>query len=169
MEELLEIVNEEGRVIGTALRSEAHGNNSLLHRVVHVIVTNNAGDIFLQKRAATKDVAPGKWDTSVGGHVDAGESVEEALRREMTEELGVPDGEVVFLYRYIHSNPYESELVYTYRCRNGGPFRYSRDEIDEVRFWQVDEIKREIGKGIFSDNFEDEFDMFTKLEDTYDF
>jgi isopentenyldiphosphate isomerase len=88
-EELIDVVNEKGEVIQTLPRSEIHGNPSLLHMVVHVLVINKAGDILLQKRSLTKDVAPGRWDTSVGGHVNAGESLEDAANRETAEELGI--------------------------------------------------------------------------------
>ncbi len=155
--EMLEIVDGEGRVIGRAPRSEIHGDNRLLHRVVHVMVVNSSGDILLQKRAMSKDVAPGRWDTSVGGHVDAGETVEYALRREMREELGIEGGDTRFMYTYIHSNPYESELVYSYECLHEGPFDFSREEIEEVRFWPVEEIEEALGRGVLSDNFEEEF------------
>ncbi|NOY40013.1 MAG: NUDIX domain-containing protein [Nitrospirae bacterium] len=159
-EEILEIVDKTGEVIGRASRAVIHGNNSLLHRVVHVLVVNSAGDILLQKRSMNKDVAPGRWDTSVGGHVDAGETVEDALRREMEEELGITGGDIMFLYSYIHSNPYESELVSSYVCLHDGPFNFSREEIDEVRFWSLHEIKERLGKGILSDNFEEEFQRY---------
>ena len=62
-QEILEIVNETGEVLDQAPRDAIHGNNSLLHRVVHVVVRNGSGDILLQKRSASKDVAPGRWDT----------------------------------------------------------------------------------------------------------
>ncbi|RMG69417.1 MAG: NUDIX domain-containing protein [Nitrospirae bacterium] len=160
MDEILEIVNEEGQIIGSAPRSEIHGNNRLLHRVVHLLVVNRRGDILLQKRAMTKDVAPGRWDTSVGGHIGKGESIEEALRRETAEELGFEPEGVRFLYKYIHSNPYESELVYTHECCHEGPFNFDPEEIDEVRFWSIDEIRAALGKGVLSDNFEEEFQRF---------
>jgi isopentenyldiphosphate isomerase len=156
-EEILEIVDKAGEVIGRASRAVIHGDNSLLHRVVHVFVVNSSGDILLQKRAMNKDVAPGRWDTSVGGHVDAGETVEEALEREMEEELGITVADTRFLYSYIHSNPYESELVSSYECLHEGPFNFSKEEIDEVRFRPLHEIKGRLGKGVLSDNFEEEF------------
>ena len=155
--ELLEIVNEEGEVIGHALRSEIHGNPSLLHRVVHVLVFNRKGEILLQKRSLNKDVAPGKWDTSVGGHVGAGENLVSSSKREMFEELGITLHEPEFLYSYIHSNPYEAELVSTYHCFYEGEVNYNQEEIEEVRFWSFEEIKQVIGKKILSDNFEHEF------------
>ncbi len=159
-EEILEIVDKAGEVIGRASRAVIHGNNSLLHRVVHILVVNSAGDILLQKRAMNKDVAPGRWDTSVGGHVDAGETVEDALRREMSEELGITGEDIRFLYSYLHSNPYESELVSSYGCLHEGPFNFSREEIDEVRFWPLHEIKESLGTGVLSDNFEEEFQRY---------
>jgi isopentenyldiphosphate isomerase len=164
--EFLEVVTEDGRVIKTLPRSEIHGNPSLIHRVVHVLVFNSKGELFLQKRSIHKDVAPGKWDTSVGGHVNPGERLDEALRREMREELGITGCEPRFLYTYIHSNPYETELVYTYSCIYDGDISFNKDEIDEVRTWDIDEIRRGLGKGIFSDNFEHEFQVYMrKIQD----
>ncbi len=157
LEEQIEIVDKEGNTLGVVSRAEAHGNPSLLHRVVHVIVVNKDGDLLLQKRSQNKDVAPGLWDTSVGGHIEAGESIESAVYREMSEELGIEGCNNSFLYSYIHSNDYESELVYTFRCLNEGPFRFNDAEIDEVRFWKLTEIKGALNKGLLSDNFESEF------------
>ncbi len=162
IEEILEIVNEKGEFAGSAPRSKIHGNNKLLHKVVHVFVINKSGSILLQKRSTNKDVAPGKWDTSVGGHVNQNEDIKEAVMREMEEELGIVQCELEFLYTYIHSNPYESELVYTHLCLYEGEISFNRDEIDEVRYWTVNEIKANLGKGILSDNFEDEFQNYMK-------
>ena len=159
-EEILEIVNEEGKILGEAPRSVIHGNNRLLHRVVHLIVVNRRGDILLQKRSRNKDVAPDRWDTSVGGHIGRGETVEEALRRETEEEIGIVPGDPKFLYTYIHSNHYESELVYTYECISEGPFRFDEEEIEELRFWSIAEIERSLGNSTFSDNFEEEFQRY---------
>ncbi|MEN8262200.1 MAG: NUDIX domain-containing protein [Nitrospirota bacterium] len=159
-EELLEVVTENGEIIKTLPRSEIHGNPSLMHRVVHVLVFNGSNELILQKRSMNKDVAPGKWDTSVGGHVNSGETLEEAARREMEEELGITGCDLDFLYNYIHSNDYESELVYTYSCTYDGKITHQADEIDEVRPWSLSEIKENTGKGILSDNFEHEINIY---------
>ncbi|GAB6182410.1 NUDIX hydrolase [Thermodesulfovibrio hydrogeniphilus] len=157
MEEFLEIVDREGKVISIAPRSIIHGNPSLLHKVVHVLVFNKKGEILLQKRALHKDVAPGKWDTSVGGHVMPGEDILSAAKREMFEELGVVAHELNFLYTYIHSNEYESELVYTYWTIHEGPFEFNTSEIEELLFWDINEIQKNLKLGYFSDNFKEEF------------
>ena len=80
-EEMFPIVDEEGNITGAATRGECHNGSKLLHPVVHLHVFNSKGELYLQKRPEWKDIQPGKWDTSVGGHVDLGESVEMALKR----------------------------------------------------------------------------------------
>jgi len=163
-EEQLEIVNEKGEVIGRAPRSVIHGNPALIHRVVHVLVFDSGNRLLLQKRSMNKDVAPGRWDTSVGGHVGAGEELSLSAQRETEEELGITGAEIQFLYSYIHTNPYETELVTTYRCTySGDNIRFNSEEIDEVRFWSLEEIKEVMGKGILSDNFEHEFTEYLSL------
>lgn len=158
--ELLDVVSPEGQIVGAAPRCRVHGNKNWLHRVVHALVFDEAGRLLLQKRSFSKCVAPGKWDTSVGGHVDCGETVETALRREMAEELGICPESPQFAYQYIHSNDFESELVSTYICRACGSIRFNPDEIDAVRFWEIAEIAARLGTGLFSDNFEHEFALY---------
>jgi isopentenyldiphosphate isomerase len=162
-EELLEVVNHKGEVIAILPRNHIHGNPSLVHRVVHVLVFNTKGDLLLQKRSMSKDVAPGKWDTSVGGHLNPGEDPLSAARREMKEELGISLGEPNFLYTYIYTNSYETELVYTYSYLYEGNIFFNPDEIDEVKFWSFEEITKNVGKKILSDNFEHEVLNYMQL------
>ncbi len=159
-DEFLEIVDPQGNPTGLARRSRLHGDPALLHRVVHVLVFNGKGDLLLQKRSRRKDVAPGKWDTSVGGHVNPGEDVLAASKREMKEELGIVDVELKFLYKHLFSNEVESELVYTFVCRYDGQFTPNKEEMDEAAFWNLDRIRLHLGKGIFSRHFEDEVRTF---------
>ncbi len=156
-EELLEIVDKDGTPLGIATRSSIHGSPSLLHKVVHVLVFNSNGELLLQKRSMSKDIAPGKWDTSVGGHLSPAEEQSLAAHREMEEELGVDADDLIFLYSFIYSNTYESEFVYTYYCINDGPFLFNAEEIDAIRFWSLEEICSALGTGIFSGHFEAEF------------
>src|SRR4030043_1960213 len=102
-EELLEVVDHEGKIISILPRTHIHGNPSLIHRVVHVLIFNTEGKLLLQKRSLNKDVAPGKWDTSVGGHVNLGEDPLSAANREMREELGIENRSPEYLYSYLFS------------------------------------------------------------------
>ncbi|MDY3069608.1 MAG: NUDIX domain-containing protein [Parabacteroides sp.] len=156
-QEYFPLVNEEGKTIGKATRKECHSGSKMLHPVVHLHIFNDNGDLYLQKRSMRKDIQPGKWDTAVGGHIDYGESVEEALRREVREELGVTDFSPVMITSYIFESAIEKELVNTFRTVYNGPFNPDPEELDGGRFWAIDEILESIGKGIFTPNFENEF------------
>jgi len=159
-EELFPIVDEDGNTIGEAQRIVCHdGVSRLLHPVVHLHIFNSNGELFLQKRSMTKDIQPGKWDTSVGGHVSPGETIEEALQREADEELGLKKFESKFLGRYVWESPRERELVNSFSTVTDDIILINQDEIEEGRFWSIHKINRNIGKGVFTPNFEREFEM----------
>ena len=86
--EMLSVVDEEDRVIGARRRDKIH-HLGLRHRAVHVLVFNSKGLLFIQKRGFHKDNNPGLWDSSVAGHVDAGETYDECCIREVEEEIGI--------------------------------------------------------------------------------
>lgn len=154
--ELLPVVDEEGRVTGSATRGECHGGAMLLHPVVHLHVFNSQGELYLQLRPKWKDVQPGKWDTAVGGHVDLGENVDRALRREAREELGLETFTPVRLPHYVFRSEVERELVFPFRCVYDGEVRPSR-ETDGGRFWTMGEIEEAIARGAVTPNFAQEF------------
>ena len=110
----------------------------------------------------SKDVQPGKWDTAVGGHVDAGESILEALAREVREELGVTGADMKPLFVYPYRSTTEYELVNAYYAIYEGPITPDPIEVDEGKFWSMDEIKDAMGKDILTPNFEMEFEMVLK-------
>ncbi len=157
--EILEIVDNDGNVLGTAPRDKIHGDPALMHKVVHVLVFRSDGSLLLQKRSEQKDVGAGKWDTSVGGHMAPGEGIEQAAHREMLEELGI-DVPLEFIYRYVFSNDFESEMVFTFRCTYDGKLRLNKEEIDEVRPWGLDEIRDKLDSGLFCGNFIYEFNYY---------
>lgn len=155
-EEILDLVSETGQVIGQAPRSQCHGNPTLVHRAVHVFVLDQDENIFLQKRSKTKKVQPGKWDTSVGGHVDSGESYIDAAHREMGEELGITTDSLELLHQYLWRSPIETELVRTYFCYHRGPFHLNGEEIEQGRFFSKEELLTIRGTGQLTPNCEHE-------------
>ena len=155
-EEMFSIVDEEGNITGAATRGECHNGSKLLHPVVHLHVFNSKGELYLQKRPEWKDIQPGKWDTSVGGHVDLGESVEMALKREAGEELGISDFTPQLLTHYVFESDREKELVFSHKTVFDGPILPS-EELAGGRFWPLDEIRQNLGKNVFTPNFEREF------------
>ena len=163
-QEIFPIVDEEGRVVGSATRGECHSGSKLLHPVVHLHVFNAKGDIYLQRRPEWKDIQPGKWDTAVGGHIDFGETPEQALQREVREELGITDFLPDFIGKYVFESKREKELVYVHRTCYDGDIRPSAEELDGGRFWTMEEIREAMGKGILTPNFESEFKRFFRQE-----
>ena len=157
LQEIFPIVDKDGNVVGTATRGECHNGSRLLHPVVHLHVFNSDGSIYLQRRPLWKDIQPGKWDTAVGGHMDYGETPEQALRREAAEELGITDFKAVFVEKYVFDSKRESELVYVNYTIYDGPVLPSADELDGGRFWTMDEIRQAMGKDVLTPNFESEF------------
>ena len=155
-EELFPIVDPEGRIIGHATRKECHGGSMLLHPVVHLHVFNSKGELYLQKRPQWKDIQPGRWDTAVGGHIDLGENVEQALQREAQEELGLTDFSATLVTHYVFESARECELVFVHRTIYDGPVTPSA-ETDGGRFWSLQGIREAIGKDVFTPNFEQEF------------
>lgn len=157
--ELFPIVDVNGNIIGSATRRECHSGSMLLHPVVHLHVFRNDGAVFLQKRAMNKDIQPGKWDTAVGGHVDLGESIYIAVKREAKEELGIDVEAPQYICSYVFQSSIEQELVNVFCIYVDKGFSpvLSTEEIENGRFWSVDEIENVIGKGVLTPNFEQEF------------
>ena len=157
-DEIFPLVNELGEVMGQATRRECHSGSKLLHPVVHLHVRDAEGRLFLQKRSMTKDIQPGKWDTAVGGHIDFGETVHDALLREAREELGLTGFTPEPLFSYVHESDIERELVNAFTAVvDESMIVIDPVEIDEGRFWTLPEIDANIGKGVFTPNFESEY------------
>ena len=110
--EIFPIVDEEGNTIGSATRGKCHDGSKLLHPVVHLHLLDSKGRLYLQQRPLWKEIQPGKWDTAVGGHIDYGEDVASALKREVHEEIGIEEFNPRFLMKYLFESERERELVY---------------------------------------------------------
>lgn len=161
-EEWLPVVNEEGAVIGRAPRSLCHSGSRLLHPVIHLHIINAQNALFLQKRSLKKDFLPGMWDTAVGGHISWNEKIEDALKRETYEELGITDFQVQFLDKYIWESPRERELVFTFLCTHYNQIHIDNDEVEEGRFWTPSELEEGIKEQLLTPNLIHEYHLLLK-------
>ncbi|MFH0922906.1 MAG: NUDIX domain-containing protein, partial [Candidatus Micrarchaeota archaeon] len=133
--ETVSIVNDEDNVIGETTIDEAH-DKKLLHRIIHIIIRNSKGDIMIVKRQG--GYCAGLWDISVGGHVSAGESYEQAAKREIVEEAGV-NAPIKFAFKFVNKPRAHSVSCFTAEC--DGPFKFN-DESSEQKFAGKEEIKK---------------------------
>ncbi|TLX73642.1 NUDIX domain-containing protein [Labilibacter sediminis] len=156
-EEWLPILNEDGKVTGKMPRSIAHNGSKIPHPVVHMQVFNNKGELYLQKRAAHKLIQPNKWDTAVGGHVAADESVELSLQREASEEIGLSDFSVQPFKQYFWESDIEREMVFAFVTTTDKQLKPDPSEVSEGKYWSLSEIEDNLGKGVFTPNFEHEY------------
>jgi isopentenyl-diphosphate Delta-isomerase len=143
-DEIYDVVDKMDQVIGQATRREIHKKN-LLHRSIHIFVFNHQNEVFLQKRAMTKDENPGLWDTSSAGHVDSGETYDECAHRELWEELGIkailkPLEKIEACQQTYH------EHVQIYTCRTNTTININLDEISEGKYFDLEVINSKIKK-----------------------
>lgn len=156
-DEYFPVIETSGIVIGKATRTYCHGGSMLLHPVVHLHIIDRYGHIYLQKRSLEKKIQPGKWDTAVGGHVAYGESIQEALFREAREELRFSEFNPVHLCSYEFTSDIEREFVNVFAAVGSFDLQPDHDEVDDGKWWKIEEIDANIGNQIFTPNFESEY------------
>ena len=138
--EIFDIVDDSDEVMGSASRNEVH-KRGLKHRSVHLLIFNKQGSVLLQKRSMEKDTFPGTWDSSVSGHVDSGETYDEAVIRESWEELGVKfEGVPEKIFKVDACKETDNEFSWVYRHFSEGPFSPNVDEISEIKWFSTETL-----------------------------
>lgn len=139
MEEI-DILDDNGEIVGTTTIDEAH-SEGLLHRVVHVWIVNRRNKLLVQKRSASKSFSPLLWDVSFAGHIKAGENSLDTCEREAKEELGlnIDDDELKFLFSIIENfeegKIHELADVYIlYKDLDLTDLTLDKSEVEEVKW-----------------------------------
>lgn len=156
------VVEPSGLVVGQSTRQYCHSGAKPLHPVIHIHIIDRYSRVYLQKRSMSKDIQPGKWDTAVGGHVSYGEGIREAVFREAFEELGLVEFNPIWLETYEFESPVEREMVNVFAAVGYYELHPDLDEVDEGRWWELEEIDANLGKDVFTPNFESEFHMIRR-------
>lgn len=146
MPEYLDVVDDSNIVIGKALKEEIYAKK-LPHRIVHIFVLDAKNQkIYLQQRSQTVSFLPGYYCTSASGHVQSGETYEQAAKRELREELGVslPLKKVSELY--FVSNDHR-RFIELFIAVAEGEFSFADGEVSGGEFMSIGEAKKLIDKG----------------------
>lgn len=138
-EEIVDLVDQQNRVIGSTTRQQVRGKN-LLHRGVGIVCKNPEGLIYVHRRTTTKDVFPGLYDMLVGGVVGAGESYDEAARREVHEELGIIGPDPTPLFHHLYLGPHNRSWVAVYEVTWDGPIQHQESEVAWGSYLSLEQI-----------------------------
>ena len=143
--EFLDIVNKKDEVIGNTSKDEIY-KKSLCHRIVHVLIFNEKNEMALQLRSAKVSFCPNHWSTT-GGHVQSGESYEDAALREYEEELGATSKIEKFSKDYYEAEGTPNKFLTTFKSIFNGPFNPDLEVVDKVSFFTIEQIKEMIKNG----------------------
>ena len=144
--EFLDIVDENDILTGEVKDRDYVHNNNLYHRHVSCFIINNKGEILLQRRALTKKKKPGIW-SKTGGHVDTHETVTDAIKREVMEEIGleIEDKNLFFMNKFKSTNPNYFSYNYIYITdKKTTDFKLQLDEVDKVEYFRIEKLENEI-------------------------
>ena len=156
--EMLPIVEPNGMVVARASREHCHNSPAKpLHPVIHLYLVDRYSKWYLQHRGQEVSSFPGMWDVSVGGHVGYGELFEEALYRESSEELSLYDFTPKYIDNYLYESKDQRELVNVYAAIGVFDLHPDNFEVQEGRWWTMEEIQESLGRGIFTPVFESEY------------
>lgn len=144
MSELMDIVEEEDRVIGKATRKEIHSSDKW-HRGVHILVFDSENRLILPLRSQTKDKFPSTYDCSVSEHVKAGETFEAAAIRGMREELKINNPKLKKLLKFrMKYGPKDNMISTLYECKYTGKIQLDKineSEIQKIELLSLSRVK----------------------------
>ncbi len=140
MERITDIVDANGKIIGVSGLDEAHAKG-LLHRSVHVLVVNDAGEIFIRRRPSNKPIYPDLWTSSVGTHVLHGMSPDRVAQSALKDFLGI-DARVQLVGEALVQDEFENEVISVYICKADTVTDLNPQESSEGAFMPIERIKQ---------------------------
>lgn len=140
--ELIDVVDEKDRVIKAVTRREIY-DKKLRHRIVHVLVYNEKGEMALQLRSKNVDFLPGAWSTAAGGHVLSGENYLQAARRELLEELEIK-GRLIEIGKFNYFSPTAKthKFVRFYKLIHKDQVKVENEDVDRVEYFSKSQLCR---------------------------
>lgn len=128
-------------------KMEAH-EKGLLHRAFSVLIFNSKGEMLLQKRARSKYHSGGLWTNTCCSHPAPNESVAEAAKRRLKEEMGI-DAEPKFAYKFSYKTPLDQNLVehevdHVFTATFDGEPIINTNEVEDWKFVEINELLADV-------------------------
>lgn len=147
IEEQVLLVNEHDEAVGTMGKLEAHRSGAL-HRAFSVFLFDDQGRLMVQKRAACKYHSAGLWTNTCCGHPRPHETLEQAARRRLMEEMGI-DTPLVPRFRFhykaqLENGLIEHELDHVLFGRWNGPAELHPEEAEEWKYMSAEELEHDL-------------------------
>ncbi len=146
--EALILVDESDREVGHLSKTACHDGSGVLHRAFSLLIFNDAGELLIQQRAASKRLWPLYWSNSCCSHPRRSESMETAIHRRLFEELGVRCP-LQFLFKFQYQAQFEAagaeqELCSVFIGRCNEPLKVNRSEILALRWIAPETLQTEL-------------------------
>lgn len=147
--ELLDVIDEYNNLTGKVEDKDIIHKNGIYHREIAIWIMNEKGEVLLQKRASTKKQNPNKWGLTAG-HIDAGETVENAMRRETLEEIGININNFknIFVEKSngLHPNCNEKNNCYVYHFFTKvnyklNDYKIQEEELSQLKYITLEELE----------------------------
>jgi 8-oxo-dGTP pyrophosphatase MutT (NUDIX family) len=138
-DEIVTVVDEHNNVVGAVPRQEMRAKR-LPHRSTYILVFNERGELYVQKRTLTKDVFPGYFDVAAGGVVLAGETYEQGAARELEEEMGIRGVALTRLFDFYFEHEHTRLWGCAFSCMYDGAISLQEEEVESGAFMPVRDI-----------------------------
>lgn len=139
------IVDKNDKIIGAEERKVAV-ENGLIHRIARVVLKNSKGQIYLQQRGPKVPTWPGRWDQSAGGHVDEGEDYYDAAARELREELGISNVNLIRVDKWYKEEKVGDKRMKRFNVLYAGEYDgdviLAEDEVEQGEWFDSKKIKK---------------------------
>lgn len=146
--EALILVDECDREVGHLDKARCHQGRGVLHRAFSLLIFNEAGELLLQQRSASKRLWPLFWSNSCCSHPRRAETMEEAIHRRLYEELGLRCP-LQFLFKFQYQAQFdeagaEQELCSVFAGHTSAPVRADPGEILAWRWISPEDLQAEL-------------------------
>lgn len=142
--ELFDIVDKNNKSLGIKKERSLIHKEGDWHNSVHIYVFNDKNELLVHLRSPLKDLHPNCWDTRFGGHIIAGETIENTAIKELGEEIGIKVEQQDLIrgsvYKWDGRTNREFNNVFFYRWQNGNILNFNDGEVIEVKWMSKNDI-----------------------------